>query len=94
MSYTIFVSPTAVEDLQDAIDYYNEKAESLGYRFADLVDEYFKRIASVPTASAIRYKDVRGKPMTIFPYLIMYTIDQDTFTVNILRIFNTWQEPL
>ncbi len=94
MSYTIFVSPTAAKDLQATIDYYNEKAENLGYRFADLADDYFNRIALVPTASAVRYRDVRCKPMTTFPYLIMYTIDEDALTVNILRIFNTWQEPL
>jgi len=94
MSYTILISPTAVKDLQAAINYYNEKAENLGYRFADLVDDYFDRITLVPTASAIRYKDIRCKPMTTFPYLIMYTVDEVTLTINVLRIFNTWQEPL
>jgi mRNA-degrading endonuclease RelE of RelBE toxin-antitoxin system len=94
MPYTILISPVAAKDLQAVIDYYNEKAENLGYRFFDQVDDYFNRIALVPTASAIRYKNVRCKPMTIFPYLIMYTIDEKNLIVNILRIFNTWQEPL
>jgi len=79
-----------MRDLQDAIDYYKEKAENLGYRFADLVDGYFERIASVPTAFAIRYKDIRCKPMATFPYLIMYTVDE----VNVLRVFSTYKEPL
>ncbi len=94
MAYTILISPTAQRDLRVAIDYYNDKAENLGYRFSDLVDDYFNRIALVPTASAVRYKDVRCKPMATFPYLIMYTIDEEVQTVNVLRIFNTWQEPL
>ena len=94
MPYNILITPTAEKDLQAAVDYYNEKAGNLGYRFADLVDDYFNRIALVPTASAIRYKNIRCKPMTTFPYLIMYTIDEDASTVNILRIFNTWQKPL
>ena len=93
MAYTVFISPTAERDLEAAVDYYNEKAENLGYRFADLVDDYFDRIALVPTASAVRYRDIRCKPMTTFPYLIMYTIDESKLTVNILRIFNTWKEP-
>ena len=41
MSYTIFISPNAIRDLQAAVDYYNEKSENLGFRFADLVDDYF-----------------------------------------------------
>lgn len=94
MAYTVFISPTAERDLEAAVDYYNEKAEDLGYRFADLVDDYFDRIALVPTASAVRYRDVRCKPMTTFPYLIMYTVDEGKLTVNILRIFNTWKEPM
>ena len=69
------------------------RATDLGYRFADLVAEYFDRIADLPTASAIRYKNVRCKPMKRFPYLIMFTIHEATHSVNILRVFNTYQEP-
>lgn len=93
MIYTVFISPAAQKDIQAAINYYNEKAENLGYRFADLVDDYFSRIALVPTASAIRYRNIRCKPMTTFPFLIMYTVDEDTKLINVLRIFNTWKEP-
>ncbi len=45
MLYTIYVTPTAIRDLEAAIDYYNKQAEGLGYRFSDLVQEYFNRIA-------------------------------------------------
>lgn len=94
MPYSILISPNAVRDLQAAVEYYNEKSENLGYRFASLVENYFIRIASVPTASAVRYKNIRCRPMITFPYLIMYTIDEAAETINILRIFNTYQEPL
>ena len=45
MSYTIFVTPTATDDIAAAIEYYNALAIDLGYRFADLVADYFDRIA-------------------------------------------------
>jgi len=45
MPYTILVTPTATEDIAVAVDYYNAVAADLGYRFADLVAEYFNRIA-------------------------------------------------
>jgi hypothetical protein len=54
MGYSIHISPTALRDLHAAVDYYNEKAENSGYRFADLVDDYLIRIASMPTASSVR----------------------------------------
>jgi toxin ParE1/3/4 len=94
MSYTILVTPTATEDIAVAVEYYNAVALDLGYRFADLVAEYFDRIAELPTASAVRYKNIRCKPMKRFPFLITFTIDEATHTVNILRVFNTYQEPL
>ncbi|MBS1620708.1 MAG: type II toxin-antitoxin system RelE/ParE family toxin [Bacteroidetes bacterium] len=94
MAYSILISPTAVRDLQAAIEYYNEKSENLGFRFADLVEKYFEMIASVPTASSLRYKNIRCKPMLTFPYLIMYIADEATERIQILRIFNTYQEPL
>ena len=94
MPYSIRISPNAVRDLEAAVEYYNEKSENLGYRFAALVEKYFESIALFPTASSVRYKNIRCKPMITFPYLIMYTIDDATETIQILRVFNTYQDPL
>ena len=92
--YTICISPTAIEDIGVAIEYYNSLATDLGYRFADIIDNYFERIAHSPTSSAVRYKNIRCKPVTKFPFLITYAIDELNQSVNILRVFNTYQEPL
>jgi Plasmid stabilisation system protein. len=94
MPYIISVTPTAVTDIEAAIEYYNGLASDLGYRFADLISDYFDRIAGNPTASAMRYKNIRCKPVKRFPFLITYTIDEQNQSVNILRVFNTYQEPL
>ncbi len=94
MPYTIFITPTAAEDIAAAIEYYNALSTDLGYRFADLLARYFDRIAALPTASPVRYKNVRCKPVKRFPYLITFTIDEHANSLNILRIFNTYQEPM
>ncbi|MBS1664679.1 MAG: type II toxin-antitoxin system RelE/ParE family toxin [Bacteroidetes bacterium] len=94
MSYSILITPTATDDIAAAIDYYNTLSLDLGYRFVDVVSDYFSRIAAMPTASAVRYKNVRCKPIPKFPYLIAYTVDEAAQAVNILRVFNTYQEPL
>jgi len=92
--YTIYISPTAVDDITVAIEYYNSLATDLGYRFADIITEYIERIALSPTSSSTRYKNIRCKPVKRFPFLITYTIDELNLSVNILRVFNTYQEPL
>lgn len=94
MPYTISITPTAASDIDAAIEYYNALATDLGYRFADVISEYFEHIATNPTASAVRYKNIRAKPVKRFPFLITYTIDEHTKSINILRIFNTYQEPM
>ena len=92
--YTILITPTAGNDLAVAVEYYNLQAEDLGYRFADLAEEYLNRIAITPTASAVRYRNIRCKPMATFPSLIMFTIDEPNHVVHILRFFHTSQQPL
>jgi toxin ParE1/3/4 len=94
MPYTISITPTAIEDIDAAIEYYNALAPDLGYRFADIVNEGLERIAELPTASAVRYKNVRCKAVKRFPFIITYTIDEPGRSVNVLRVFNTYQEPL
>lgn len=92
--YIICITPTALDDIDVAIEYYNSLATELGYRFADVINDYFERIAHSPTSSAVRYKKIRCKPIHRFPFLITYAIDDLNQSVNILRVFNTYQEPL
>lgn len=93
MSYSILVTPTATDDISVAVEYYNAVSTDLGYRFADLIDQYFERISIIPMTSAIRYKNVRCKPVKKFPFIITYTIDERNKTIQILRVFNTYQDP-
>jgi hypothetical protein len=92
MSFTIVLSPEAVEDIDYGLDYYNKVADGLGFEFTDTIDHYLQKISEWPTASAIRYDDIRVKPIDTFPYTIHFMIVNVT-TVYILRIFNTWQQP-
>ena len=93
MSFTIVLSPEAVEDLDYGFDYYNKLSDGLGFEFTDTIDRYLKKISEWPTSSSIRYDNVRVKPIDTFPYTIHFII-ADSITVYILRIFNTWQQPI
>ncbi|MCX6319256.1 MAG: hypothetical protein NTW29_18405 [Bacteroidetes bacterium] len=90
--YSISLSLSAAEDIEQAFQYYNNQASGLGYAFIDIVDSFFQKISEVPFASAIRYDNVRVKPVTIFPFTIHYTTEDIKKQVLILRVFNTWQE--
>ena len=93
MSFIILLSPDAIADIDEGFEYYNSKSSGFGFEFTDTIDAYLTKISNVPTASAIRYDDIRVKPVDTFPFTIHFTIDDANNSVVILRIFNTWQEP-
>jgi plasmid stabilization system protein ParE len=92
MPFTVEFSHDAINDIDAAFNYYNEASFSLGYDFINVIDNYLQRISQIPTASAIRYENVRVKPIEIFPFTIHYIIREDS-SVLVLRVFNSWQEP-
>ncbi len=88
----LVLASDAMNDIDQAVRYYNNISDGLGFEFANTIDRYFQKILQVPTASAIRYDMVRVKPVDTFPFAIHYT-----FTVSqiiILRVFNTHQKPV
>jgi toxin ParE1/3/4 len=93
ITYTLNLTPAAVEDIQEGLDYYNTLATDLGFRFAAEVDNSLQAIAKMPVAYGYRYKNVRAKLTDRFPYLIFFTINDSSLSIDILRIFNTYQDP-
>jgi toxin ParE1/3/4 len=93
MPHPVVLSADAILDIDEAFEYYNSRSYGLGFEFTDTLDTYFKKISRLPTASAIRYDNVRVKPIDTFPYTIHFVIEEDN-SVLILRVFNTYQEPL
>lgn len=93
MALLVVLSDDAITDIDKGVDYYNTVSNGLGFEFADTLDWYFKKIAAWPTASAIRYDNIRVKPIDTFPFTIHYIIGEDS-SVIILRVFNTHQKPI
>ncbi len=94
MAYKIFITPTAFKDLSFASEYYEQKSAGLGNKFNETIQNYFNRIAETPFSSSVRYRNIRCKPVLRFPFIIMYTIEETQQAVHILRVFNTYQEPI
>jgi toxin ParE1/3/4 len=92
MVYPIIISVAAVLDIDQAVEYYNSKSFGLGFVFAETLDKIFKSIALLPTSTAIRFDNVRVKPIDTFPYNIHFILD-DRNRIIILRVFNTHQNP-
>jgi hypothetical protein len=91
-AFELLLSAEAINDLDQAVEYYNSLSDGLGFEFADTIDRYFMKIKQQPSASAIWYDQVRVKPIDTFPFTIHYTITDSQ--IIILRVFNTYQKPV
>ena len=76
--YNSIILSLAKEDIREASNWYNKKSKGLGNRFTAEVREKVHFIRQNPTASNVRYDDVRTAVLNIFPYMIHYTIDDPT----------------
>lgn len=91
MGYKAKISPVALSDLQEGIDYYELQQLGLGERLAAAVDGTISKIKQMPLSASIAYDEVRYKLVGKFPYVILYKIDDNAILV--LRIFNTHRKP-
>ncbi len=93
MIFRIFFAAKARLDLQDASDYYNTKANGLGKRFLNAINNSMKSIETDPELFIVRYKTTRTAPVKKFPFLIHYSIDKRLNRIIILAILHTSRNP-
>jgi plasmid stabilization system protein ParE len=92
MTRQIKIYPSAVKDIEEGIDYYKLQQIGLSRRFEIEINASFKKIQKFPFAASYAYGSVRYKVLNSFPHIILYDLD-DT-SIYILRVFNTYKEPI
>ena len=93
MGYKILFASEIKSDLQESIDWYNEKQMGLGARFLNEVKKQLNYIKRNPRAIVIRYDNIRCSKVKTFPYLIHFTIEEDIKTIKVIAVFNTNRNP-
>jgi toxin ParE1/3/4 len=86
-------SPLALQDIEEAKDYYEKIQNGLGKRFVSQVQSSMLAIKRNPYFSSVRYDDIRCAQIKRFPYLIHYHINENEFTVTIVAVYSTHREP-
>lgn len=93
MSYKVVILPLAKNDIKQAVDWYQQKQNKLGRRFAAEVRKKVNFIQKNPKATAVRYKNVRTALLDKFPFLIHYIVDEKGKTIIIAAVFHTSLNP-
>ena len=91
--YRSIILPLAKEDIREAALWYEKKQTGLGKRFTGQVRETVSLIKKTPKACNIRYDHVRMAVLSVFPFMIHYTIDEDNKTVIVSAVLHTSRTP-
>ena len=73
MSFTVLIDPRAIQDIQEAIDYYDNQQIGLGKKFENELNKYLVVLEKNPFFR-IRYNHVRCLPMKKFPFMVHFSI--------------------
>jgi hypothetical protein len=93
VSYKVIYVPEVETDLQESINWYNNKLPGLGARFLQNVKEQLDYIKKNPYAFAIRYNKIRCVKVKAFPYLIHFKVEKEIKTIKVIAVFNTNRNP-
>ncbi len=93
MGYKLVYTSEIYTDLQENINWYNQKQSGLGTRFFKAVKEQIVRIKKNPDSVSIRYEDIRCAKVKGFPYLVHFKIFHDTNTIKVIAVFSTHRSP-
>ncbi len=85
------INPEAKKDIQNEINYYNDKQKGLGKKFHTELKVYFDAIKKNPFYQ-IRYQNVRCLPLKNFPIMIHFTLEEKSRIV-IRALINTHRDP-
>jgi toxin ParE1/3/4 len=92
MKFIIEIDSRAVQDIQHAIDYYDEQQIGLGKIFESTLNKHFISLEKNPFFY-IRYDNVHCLPLKKFPYMIHFTVNENDFRVTIIAVFHTSLHP-
>lgn len=88
MEFTIQIEPEVYQDIQAAISWYEEKQQGLGERFFQTVFQKIENLKINPFYQ-IRYKNFRCLPLQNFPYMIHFSVNEESKIVTVSAVLST-----
>lgn len=93
MDFKAILTPRAIKELLDAYIWYEEKQADLGNRFEMEVYKRLKEIELHPKRYAKRTQLFHETKIKTFPYIIIYSIDEERKIILISSIFHASRNP-
>lgn len=91
MNYTFLISQAAYEDIKAASEWYEKHRIGLSLDFELCVEGGYEDIRNSPTAYQIKFKNVRVKYITRFPYGIHFILENEV--IYVIAVLHTSKNP-
>lgn len=88
MAYNVVIEENALNDIQQAIDYYDEQLIGLGEKFENAIHKNIIKLAKNPFFE-MRYDNIRCFPIKKFPFMIHFEVQENKNNIRILAVFHT-----
>jgi len=88
MAFSIAVDPRAMQDIQQAIDFYENQQPGLGKQFEEILNQQLLRLEHTPFFQ-LRYENVHCLPLKKYPYMIHFTVDEKEQLITVRAVLNT-----
>ena len=93
MIYSYKVRDEAVEQLVEAVIWYEKQKEGLGIFFKTKFYDKLDLICNYPLHYKASYKEYHEALTEKFPFLIVYSIDEKIKHITVIAIFHTSRNP-
>ncbi len=93
MKYRFGIRDKAVAEMHEAFNWYQKQQSGLGDKFISELEGYFHVINTNPKSFKRSYKVYREIPLKIFPFVIVYFINEAEKIVVIISVFHTSRNP-
>jgi mRNA-degrading endonuclease RelE of RelBE toxin-antitoxin system len=93
MSYQIILRNRAVDEMNDAYQWYEKAVEGLGAEFLSCIKNYLDKIVVQPHQFKTTYRNFKEVYIKQFPFVIVYLVDEKKKQIVIFSIFHCSQNP-
>ena len=93
MSFRIVFLPEVLNDIQEAIDWYNLKQIGLGRKFYIALKKHQSILKAKPLIFNIRYDEIHCQKIGNYPFMFHYKVDLENKKIIVLALFHTSRDP-
>jgi plasmid stabilization system protein ParE len=91
--YGAIFSSRAQKEIAESWNWYEDRQPGLGDRFLKEITDHVHKIEQTPNRFPTRFKSYKETPVPVFPFLIIYRINEKKKIIRIVSIFHTSRNP-